>query len=211
MTKVKICGITNLEDALAAADAGADALGFNFYKKSPRYVEPTKAPSIIDELSNDVETVGVFVNESLETLLKIVEISGVSAIQLHGDETHAFVTSLHRATSKEIIKAIRVSPDLDLAEVVDFDSHAILLDSFSKDEYGGSGRQFDWKIAQNISTMIGCLYLAGGISIENVGDAIRTVRPYGVDVCSSLESSPGKKDQRKVKMFIEAVRRADEF
>lgn len=206
MTFVKICGITNLEDALVAVKAGADELGFNFYPKSPRYIEPAKVREITDQLPKDIHKVGVFVNESRERILEIVDIAGLNAIQLHGDEGHSFVTALHRATEKEIIKAIRVTPDFDLVDVIDFDAHAILLDSFSKDEYGGSGKRFDWQIAKDVWTMIGCLYLAGGISIDNVKEAIREVRPYAIDACSSVESSPGKKNHEKLQEFIAAAK-----
>src|SRR5690349_14390789 len=138
MTLVKICGISNLEDAHAAVNAGADELGFNFYPKSPRYMEPAKTRDIIDQLSEEIYKVGVFVNERTEKILEIVDIAGLDAIQLHGDEDPSFVTDLQQATEKEIIKAFRVTPDFDAEKVIEFDAHAILLDSFSKNEYGGS-------------------------------------------------------------------------
>ena len=206
MTFIKICGITNLDDALVAVKAGADELGFNFYAKSPRYIDPREARTITDQLPENIHKIGVFVNEPIERIHEIVDIAGLDAIQLHGDEGHSFVTALHRATKKEIIKAIRVTPDLNLADVIDFDAQAILLDGFSRDGYGGTGKTFDWKIARNVGTMIPCLYLAGGISIENVREAIRKVRPYAIDACSSIESSPGKKDHDKLQRFIAKVK-----
>ena len=206
MTLVKICGITNLEDARIAVEAGADELGFNFYSKSPRYIEPVKARGIIDSLPENVHKIGVFVNERIERILEIVDIAGLDTIQLHGDEEHSFVSALHRATEKGIIKAIRVVPDLDLADITGFDSQSILIDSFSKDEYGGSGKRFDWKIAKKVCAMVESLYLAGGISVDNVNEAIQEVRPYAIDACSSIESSPGKKDREKLQRLIAAVK-----
>lgn len=207
MTKVKICGITNLEDALLSVKLGAGALGFNFYSKSPRYIEPSKAREIIDQIPDEVLNVGVFVNEKLEKIVETTETAGLNAIQLHGDEQYDFVTSLRKLTSAEIIKAVRVTPEFRWQDVLDFDSHAILLDSFSETEYGGSGKRFDWEIAKEARTMIGCFYLAGGISIENVREAIREVQPYAVDVCSSVESSPGKKDKEKLRKFFAEVKK----
>ncbi len=206
MTKVKICGITNLEDAALAAGLGADELGFNFYEKSPRYISSDNARKIIDGLPSSIWKVGVFVNESIERVLEIANVTGLDAIQLHGDEAYDYVSEIHKRTQKEIYKAVRVTPEFDLNGVNDFDAHAILLDSFSKDEYGGSGKQFDWGIAKDVWTMIGCLYLAGGISAENVREAIREVRPYAIDVCSSVESSPGKKDKEKLVSFMAAAK-----
>lgn len=206
MTKVKICGITNPGDALLAVEYGVDELGFNFYENSPRYIEPGKAAAITSELPANIARVGVFVNESVDRILEIAGVAGLDAIQLHGDEQHDFVTRLHSSTEKEIIKAIRVAPDLDIGYLMDFDVHCILLDSFSKYEYGGSGQTFDWKIVEGVQAMIPYIYLAGGLSPENVGDAVRQLRPYAVDVCSGIESEPGKKDAGKMKLFIDAVR-----
>jgi phosphoribosylanthranilate isomerase len=206
--RMKICGITNLEDALAAVELGADDLGFNFYEKSPRYITPERAREMIDALPDGVHKVGVFVNESQERILEIVEIAGLDAIQLHGDEGYDFVTRLHRSTDKEVIKAIRPRTYSDLCDAIDFDAHAILLDSFSPQNYGGSGKRSDWKLAKELWTMVPCIYLAGGLSADNVAEAIREVAPFGVDACSRLESSPGKKDRDKVAAFIKAVKEA---
>lgn len=207
MTKIKICGITNLEDALLSVKFGADALGFNFYERSPRFITPENAREIIEQLPSDVLKVGVFVNEELQKIIEIVEKAKLDAVQLHGDEQYEFVTSLKGSTRAEIIKAVRVTPEFRWENVLDFDADAILLDSFSKGQYGGSGKRFDWQIAQQVWTMIGCLYLAGGISIESVREAIQKVRPYAIDVCSSVESSPGKKDKEKLRLFIAEVKR----
>jgi phosphoribosylanthranilate isomerase len=206
--RIKICGITNLEDARSAVELGADDLGFNFYQKSPRYITPEHAREIIDQLPDTVFKVGVFVNESHERILEIAEMVGLDAVQLHGDEDRDFVTRLHRSTDKEVIKAIRPRNYNDLCNAIDFDADAILLDSFSPEEYGGSGVRSDWKLARDLWGMVPCIYLAGGLSADNVGDAIREVLPFGVDACSRLESSPGKKDRDKVAAFIKAAKEA---
>ena len=207
-TRVKICGITNLEDARYAVESGADELGFNFYKKSPRYISPQNAKAIIEKLPPSVFKVGVYVNESIKNILRTSKIAGLDAIQLHGDESYEYVTDLHSRTKIEIIKAVRVDPDFDWRNAMDFDAHAILFDGFSNDEYGGSGNRFDWKIAEDAVVMIPYLYLAGGLSADNAAEAIRTVRPYAVDVASGVESSPGKKDPEKVAAFIKAAKEA---
>ena len=207
-TRVKICGITNLEDAQHAVESGADELGFNFYEKSPRYISPQNARAITDKLPSSVFKVGVFVGESIDKILKTSEIAGLDAIQLHGDESYEYVTELHSRTKIEIIKAVRVDPDFDWSNAMDFDAHAILFDGFSNDEYGGSGNRFDWKIAADAIVMIPYLYLAGGLSADNVAEAIKIVRPYAVDVASGVESSPGKKDPEKVAAFIKAAKEA---
>lgn len=207
-TRVKICGMVNLEDALFAIEAGADELGFNFYKKSSRYISPQNAKAIIDELPSSVFKIGVFVNEPIKSILKTLKIARLDAIQLHGDESYEYVTDLHSRTNIEIIKAVRVKPGFDWRNAMDFDAHAILFDSFSRDEYGGSGNRFDWKIAKDAVVMIPYLYLAGGLLVDNVAEAIRTVRPYAVDVASGVESSPGKKDTGKVAAFIKAAKEA---
>lgn len=206
--RIKVCGITNIEDALSAVDLGADDLGFNFYKKSRRFITPEQAREIIRELPDSVFKVGVFVNESQERILEIVELTGLDAIQLHGDESHEFVSRLHRNTNKEIIKAIRPKNYNDVCDAVDFEADAIMLDSYSPGEYGGNGKQSDWKLAHDLWGMVPCLYLAGGLSADNVANAIRKVWPFGVDACSRLESSPGKKDPKKVAAFIKAAKEA---
>ncbi len=207
MTKVKICGITNLEDALLSVNYGADALGFNFYERSPRFITPENVREIIEQLPADVLKVGVFVNEELQKIVEIVETAKLGAIQLHGDEQRESVNSLKCLTTAEIIKAVRITPEFSCDDVLDFDAHAILLDSFSKDHYGGTGKRFDWQIARQVWTMTERLYLAGGMSIETVREAIRVVRPHAVDVCSSIESSPGKKDKEKLRLFIAEAKR----
>lgn len=206
MTLVKICGITNLEDALVSVKFGADALGFNFYEKSPRYILPEKARGICAELPPGVLKVGVFVNESLDKITEIAELVSLNAIQLHGDETPEFVGEAKARFSGEIIKALRVSKDFTPEDVLRFDADAILLDSFSRREYGGTGETFDWELAKKVGELIPKMYLAGGLSVENIADAIIRVRPFAIDACSLLEKEKGRKDSQKVRDFIFAVK-----
>ncbi len=205
MTKVKICGITNLEDALLSAKFGADALGFNFYEKSPRYIEPVEAREIIDKLPDGILKVGVFVNDSIEKIVEIAETSGLDAIQLHGEESAAFVSELRKQTQCELIKAFRVSERFRPENIVEYDIDAVLLDGFSTNVHGGTGKTFDWNVAKQVSALVNRLYLAGGLSAINVSSAVVEVRPYAVDACSLLESEPGKKDPEQLRLFIAAV------
>jgi phosphoribosylanthranilate isomerase len=206
MTKVKICGITNLEDARHAVECGADMLGFNFYPRSKRYIEPEEARRIVDDLPISNGNVGVFVNEAPDRLLEIVEFVGVDSIQLHGDEDPGYVSRLE--TTKAVIKAIRPRSFTEACYGLDFDCDAVLIDGFSDTEYGGSGTNANWKHAEAIWGMVPMLYLAGGLTPDNVAEAIRTVEPYAVDVASGVESSPGKKDPAKVAAFIKAAKEA---
>jgi phosphoribosylanthranilate isomerase len=188
--KVKICGITRQEDADDAARAGADALGFNFYEKSPRYIDAERAGSI---QTDGILRVGVFVNSSPDQVREIARTARLDVVQLHGDERSSDYLPLH------VWKAYRVTPgwtvpDQDAAD-------AILLDG----PVPGTGSSFDWSIAQQVQ---GRFLLAGGLDAENVAEAIRITRPWGVDACSRLESSPGIKDSEKVARFIQAARTA---
>ena len=168
MTKVKICGITNLEDALVSAKFGADALGFNFYEKSPRHIAPEKAAEIIKKLPENVLKVGVFVNESLEKIAEIAIIAGLDALQLHGEETPEFARQLKQKTNLEIIKAFRVSPDFAPEDVLKYETDAILLDAYSPKEHGGTGETFDWEIANKVQEIFPKMYLAGGFLSNNM-------------------------------------------
>jgi phosphoribosylanthranilate isomerase len=201
MTLIKICGITNLTDALMAVSAGADALGFNFYRPSPRYIDPARAREIIDQLPEKVIKVGVFVNE--ESLTSIAEESGIDALQLHGDESPEFCSSLD---GWFVIKTLPVDDQFDSNKWLDYQVDAIMLDAKHSTLRGGTGQVIDWSLAQTVQQMGARLVLAGGLSPDNVGQAIRAVKPYAVDACSALESSPGKKDEQKVRAFIEAIR-----
>lgn len=210
MTVIKICGITNLADAQHAAKCGADALGFNFYERSPRHITPTAAAEIIEQMPKDVSIVGVFVNHTIDEVAMIARTAGLTAVQLHGDEAPAFVTELRQrlAAGCQIVKALRVGPAFDIHNCSGYGADAILLDAYSKSGYGGTGETFDWETASEVGELTDRLYLAGGLSDLNVGEAIRRVRPYAVDACSLLEATPGRKDPQKVERFIEEARKA---
>jgi phosphoribosylanthranilate isomerase len=208
MVKVKVCGITNLEDARAASAAGADALGFNFYRRSPRYITPEEARRIISELpSAAVLCVGVFVNEdSAATVARMAALAGVSAVQLHGDETPAYCAALKE---QRVIKALRVGKHFAPEHATEYCAESILLDAFSASARGGTGETFDWELARRTREVVAQLYLAGGLTAENVADAIAAVRPYAVDVCSGVEFAPGRKDAERMRAFVSAVRDAE--
>lgn len=206
-TRVKICGITNLEDAELAVEFGADELGFNFYEKSPRYISPVKAREFIEKLPSNVCNIGVFVNESIDSVLETAKIAGLDAIQLHGDEDNRFIEEVNTMSGLPVIKAIQVSSDFDPENIKPCSAEAILLDKYSPEQYGGTGETFDWKIAKQISEQFRVLYLAGGLTAENVADAVRIVKPYAVDVASGVESAPGKKDEQKLYRFITAAKK----
>ena len=200
MTLVKICGITSLEDALAAVDAGADALGFNFYRPSPRYISPNDAREIIKQVPETILTVGVFVNEDVESVVRIVAEARLSAVQLHGDESPEYCGAL---AGNYIIKVFRAGDDFDIET---YTVDAIMFDTKDDLLRGGTGRVFDWSLAHRPKISKPRLFLAGGLSPENVAEAITTVRPYAVDACSSLEESPGRKDHARMRAFVEAAR-----
>lgn len=208
MTKVKICGITNLEDALLAVEFGADALGFNFYEKSPRYISPQIARRIASDLPYELMKVGIFVNLAAYRIIEFVDLVGLTAIQLHGDEDSDFVKKLKRNTEAGIIKAFRIGSNFPASSIAEYDVEAVLLDAYTAGEYGGTGERFDWKTAHAAKDLTSQLYLAGGLTPENVVEAIRTVRPFAVDVASGVESSPGKKDPKKVEAFIRNAKNA---
>lgn len=203
MIKIKICGITNLEDALAAATFGADALGFNFYKKSPRFIEPAKAAEIIDQLPPFIMPVGVFVNEREEKIREILALTCMQAIQLHGDETPEFCQRL----GGRIIKAFQVKDKESLRNMAHYRVAAYLLDSYREGVRGGTGVTFDWHLAV-VAKTFGKVILAGGLTPENVAEAVKLVQPYGVDVSGGVEKEKGIKDHAKLRKFITEVRRA---
>lgn len=199
MTLVKICGITNLDDALMAVRFKADMIGLNFYPQSPRFVDTARAKYIAGNMPNDTRTVGVFVNYAAEKVVEIASEVGLDMIQLHGDETQAYIDRAKSITNLPILKAIRVQNGGTIAEfVVD----GVLLDAFSRGEYGGTGITFDWEVAAEYKERYPVLFLAGGLSPENVAEAVRRVRPYAVDVASGVELAKGKKDPEKMESFI---------
>ena len=201
--KVKICGITNWADAKRAVDAGADFLGFNFYAKSPRYIAPAKARRIVRRLPKSVSAVGVFVNENEEKMVDTARAVGLTALQLHGDESPAEVARLRRILP--VIKAIRAGKSFRPAQLAKFRrASAILLDGFDRRLRGGTGRTVDWRLARR-ANRYGRVFLAGGLTPENISEAIRAASPFAVDVCSGVEAKPGKKDPKRVREFMSAV------
>ncbi|HLC61135.1 MAG TPA: phosphoribosylanthranilate isomerase [Candidatus Nanoarchaeia archaeon] len=204
MTKIKICGITNYKDAQNAIDLGADFLGFNFYSKSPRYVNKYLAKFLINEIDKKILKVGVFVNEDINKINEIVNSCNLDLIQLSGNESIQYLNTLKKSTNKKIINAIRIKNGLNIKKLNAFDSDYIMLDSFKEGFYGGTGESFDLNLIKNVNNKK--LFLAGGLNDINVNEAIKKLNPFAVDVCSSIESSPGKKDFNKMKKFIEAVK-----
>ncbi len=202
MTKIKICGIKTLNDALAAMDAGADLIGFNFYRKSPRYVEVGQCRGIMATMRRYayIEYVGVFVNAPVWEIRATMETCGLSLAQLHGDETPDMLAAL----KGKAFKAFRGIP-ADVDRFARQEAPALLVDAAVKGVYGGSGVTADWSAAANLAKRYPLL-LAGGLAPENVADAVRQVRPWGVDVASGVESAPGEKDAAKMKKFVKAVR-----
>jgi phosphoribosylanthranilate isomerase len=204
MVKVKICGITNLKDARQAVKAGADFLGFNFYPRSPRFVTPRTARRILRRLPKKIASVGVFVNQREAEMLKIACQVGLDYIQLHGEESPAAIAQLAR--NLPVIKAVRVRDSFRATELVRYKRvSAFLLDGFDRRRRGGSGKTFRWNLALR-ARRAGHIFLAGGLTPENVTQAIRSARPYAVDVCSGVEARPGKKDPALVLNFMRAVR-----
>jgi phosphoribosylanthranilate isomerase len=203
MIRVKICGITNLKDALLACELGADALGFNFYPESPRYITPEDAWHIICQLPPLVLSVGVFVDAELDVVNRLAGLVGLDWVQLHGQETPEYCLG----TEHRVIKAIRLKDQESLASVAPYRNtvQAFLLDTYRADLVGGTGETFDWSLARQ-AQKYGPIILAGGLTPENVAQAIEAARPQAVDVASGVESSPGKKDPEKLRAFFAAVR-----
>jgi phosphoribosylanthranilate isomerase len=198
---VKICGITNLEDALAAVEFGADALGFNFYAKSPRRVSPEKAEKILEEIPPSILRVGVFVNEADQTVRDLSVALELNYLQFHGDETPSYCEQF----AVPYWKAFRLKDEKTLELMKKYKCDYYLVDTFLTQAYGGTGVTGNWELAREAKKM-GKIILAGGLTPENVADAIRTVKPDGVDVASGVEEKPGRKDAAKVERFISNVR-----
>jgi phosphoribosylanthranilate isomerase len=208
MILVKICGITNWPDAKAACDAGADMLGFNFYQKSLRRVSTVEAATMRAKLPSGVQAVGLFVNANPAEINSLHGFVRFTAAQLHGDETPSIVSEVSRTVP--VIKAFRVAADFPLSSLDKYhDAFAFLLDGSRSGQFGGTGASADWNVARR-AVAAHRIILAGGLTPENVGAAIRSVRPYAVDVASGVETKPGKKDHARIKEFIDEVRRTEE-
>jgi phosphoribosylanthranilate isomerase len=201
IVKVKICGVTNYEDAAAAVDMGADLLGFNFYPKSLRYVSVEKAVKIINKLPAFIDIAGVFVNAPLEQIREVMSACQLNWVQLHGDEDPEFCQSFV-SLNVRTMKALRVRGQEDIEQAERYFTDAILLDAFDPEKYGGTGLTFDWNIVGHIDKRI---FLAGGINPDNVVSAVE-LGVYGIDICSGVESEPGKKDHKKMKKLFDNIR-----
>ena len=205
-TRVKVCGITRLEDALLAVELGASALGFNFYQPSPRYIAPAAARDIIQRLPPFVEAVGVYANErEMDHVTAIADEAGVGAVQLHGPQ---FPDSAREPAGHPLIRAVAVGEDFKAEMLATLRAKAFLLDAFHPRLNGGTGRAFDWQLARE-ANRYGTIILAGGLNPGNVARAIQEVRPFAVDVASGVESAPGQKDPALLRAFFAAVQEAD--
>jgi len=217
MTWIKICGTTNLEDALTAVDAGADALGFVFYEKSPRRIDLESARKIVEKLPLNIEKVGVFVDEPVAKILRTVARAGLTAAQLHGVNSRKpeFIRALTTGRDLKVflvLPATEINSGLDWPENRETGISAVFFDSGTPQLPGGTGRTFDWKAAASGIQSIGerlKVVVGGGLNSTNVADAIRILKPWGADVASGVEASPGKKDPEKVRAFIDAVRKIE--
>jgi phosphoribosylanthranilate isomerase len=201
MVRIKVCGITRLEDAQMAVDQGFDAIAFNFYPKSKRYIPPEQAREIIRRLPPFTQLVGVFVNEPLDALRAAAAAAGVGAVQLHGTETPEYCGQI----TLPVIKSFGMDPNFDFEKMKAYRVSAFLLDTFSSELAGGTGQIFDWKLAIK-AKKYGNIILAGGLSPYNLLDALQTVEPYAVDVNSGVETRPGEKTAQKMKQIIDIVR-----
>ena len=206
-TRIKVCGITCQEDARMAVAAGADGLGFIFVEQSPRLVEPDMVRAITEELPPFVDRVGVFLDEEIEVIKEIIHYCHLTLVQLHGSESPEYC----RKISSQVIKTFSIRPESDSEELAAYADAAsgFLLDTYHKDMAGGTGKAFDWKLVEQVKPP-GPVILAGGLTPENVGEAIRQVKPFAVDVNSGVEYQPGRKDSDKLKNFAHEVRKADE-
>lgn len=201
MIRVKICGITTIEDALFCIAEGVCALGFNFYLKSPRYIDPLKANEIIRQLPPFVSAVGLFVNEDINSVENIIKLSGIDTVQFHGDETADYCRHFKGI---RIIKAFRIKKKDDMKIIFGYDVNGYLLDSYHPRLYGGTGLAFSWDILKSLSNK-DRIIVAGGIKPDNVANLLQNVTPYGIDICSGVEKKPGLKDKTKIKEMMKIV------
>ena len=201
-TRIKICGVTCVADGVAAAEAGVDMIGLMFYERSPRHVSLATATEISRAVSPFIVKVGVFVNPDEDTVMRAIGECGVTLLQFHGEETPEFCTQFGAMS----MKALRVRDAASLDVLPNYATDAYLLDAYSPDAHGGTGAKFNWDLAIEAKKQGKPIFLAGGLTADNVAEAVHKVQPFGVDVSSGVESSPGKKDHSKVRAFIQAVR-----
>jgi phosphoribosylanthranilate isomerase len=210
-TRIKVCGITNIEDAKTAIRAGADALGFIFVESSPRYVSPEKAKEIVAQLPPFIHFVGVFVDSDPIEVEEIIDYCGLSYVQLHGREDAEYCSKLsHLATPCRIIKAFRVGPGTLAQDFKPYEDcvKGFLLDTFVEGQEGGTGKSFDWSMIELLSLQLPVI-LAGGLTPENAADAVRAVRPFAIDINSGVEDEPGRKNYEKLQSLVKRVAAAD--
>lgn len=207
MVKVKICGITNLADALAAVNAGCDALGFVFLKKSPRYITPLKAKKLINQLPERIIKIGVFANAREKTVKRISRQCRLDILQFHGKEAPEYC---NRFKNYKIIKTFLVKGRIDKKILAQYQPFAYLFDTYVKSKLGGTGKKFNWNLVTNLG-LEHPVFLSGGLNEKNVRQAIKKVKPEWVDASSSLEARPGKKDHKKIKNFITAAKKSKLF
>jgi phosphoribosylanthranilate isomerase len=206
VTRVKICGITDPDDARDAALLGADAIGLNFYERSPRCIDVSRASRIIEALPAFISVVGIFVNHPDPQGLEDLALSlGLHAVQLHGNETPDYCSMIQKV---KVIKAFRVDGSFRVESLRSYGNNVFLLDSGGRTQFGGTGNVFDWDQAYGANAF-GWIIVAGGLNPENVSEAISTLHPYAVDVSSGVESKVGRKDYEKMRRFIESVRKTD--
>jgi phosphoribosylanthranilate isomerase len=206
-TQIKICGVTNANDARACVELGVDMIGFNFYKKSPRYIEPTVVRGILNALPAETCAVGVFVDADAEEIRKLAKTAGVRCVQLHGETTPEVCSGLAR--DFRVIRAFRTDPRFHPEQATAFRDCDVLIDAYHPELRGGTGETCDWSAARATLPFTRFLILSGGLNAQDVGRAIAAVTPHAVDVCSGVESAPAVKDHRKLEQFISAVRAAE--
>jgi phosphoribosylanthranilate isomerase len=205
MVKIKICGITNMEDAVKAVGLGVDIIGFNFFKRSPRYINPEAASDIAQKLPCFVYTVGVFANDEPGYIKKVIKLTGIQAVQFHGNETPAFCDSFNFP----IIKAFRIKNKNSFKDIDKYHVDAYLLDTYETRKFGGTGKIFNWDLIKNLKKSSVPIFISGGLNPDNVLQAIKVTNPYAVDVNSGIEKYPGKKDYKLMCDFVYKVRKFD--
>ena len=204
MIFTKVCGITNSNDALASVNSGASALGFIFYPGSERFIEPKTAKEIIEKLPKKVFKVGVFVDQKKQEVVDLIDELGLDAIQLHGDESPEYIINFKCF----VIKAIRIKSSQSIRNLNKYNADAFLFDTYSEHQFGGTGKVFQWELLNGLSDLR--IILSGGLNINNISDAVKTINPNGIDVNSGIELFPGKKDKQKINNFFKKLMTIDE-